>query len=86
MGEQSAAAQQQQRRHSTTALPEFWDTEYEDEFARLGSAEYGAAVTRGRARPPDNLRELQGLNFAARTEHSEYQFRPASRLNIGRRR
>ena len=51
MGEQNAAAQQQQRRHSTTALPEFWDTEYEDEFTRLGSAEYGAAVTRGRARP-----------------------------------
>ena len=64
------------RRHSAIGLPSshlFPDTEYEDEYVQM------EASNQRRERPSDNLGNLQGLNFAARTEASEYsEFRPVS--------
>ena len=64
------------RRHSAIGLPSshlFPDTEYEDEFVEM------EAISQRRGRPSTNLGDLRGLNFAARTEASEYkEFRPVS--------
>ena len=58
------------RRHSAIGLPSshlFPDTEYEDEYVEM------EAINQRRERPSDNLSNLQGLNFAARTETNEYR-------------
>ena len=76
------------RRHSVIGLPSshlFPDTEYEDEYVKM------EADSQRRGRPGTNLGDLRGLNFAARTEASEYkEIRPVSRgqreYNSNRRR
>ena len=68
------------RRHSAIGLPSshlFPDTEYEDEYVPME-----ASIQR-RRRPSDNLGDLKGLNFAARTEASE--FSTENKENFGRK-
>ena len=52
---------------------QFPDTEYDDRYIPL------EINTERRHKPIDNLEEFRGLNFAEKTENSEYDFRPVSR-------